>query len=85
MTIEPVPATLISDRIKALQAEARALAGEHAQALAQAMNYARDLAQQIEHGGEAYPAGVRDIARKFALDTEAHIDALQGLVGRLAR
>ena len=39
---------------------------------------------EIADGGEAYPAGVRDLARRFAEDTEARVQTLATIAGRSA-
>ena len=36
----------------------------------------------IAEGGEAYPAGVRDLARRFAEDAEARVQTLGALTSR---
>lgn len=71
---EGLPAILpesISDRVKRLQAEARGLAREHILALKAALEEVERLAAEVAAGGEAYPAGVRDIARRLTEDCEA--------------
>ena len=40
------------------------------------------MADEIANGGEAYPAGVRDLARRFAEDTEARVQTLATIAGR---
>lgn len=56
----------ISDHVKRLQAEARGLAREHILALKAALEEVERLATEVAAGGESYPAGVRDIARRLS-------------------
>jgi hypothetical protein len=70
--LRPVAASAtISDRVKRLQAEARALAREHVSELQARLADVGELAAQIAAGGEAYPAGVREIARRLVEETTA--------------
>jgi len=72
----------ISDRVKRLQAEARGLAREHILALKVALEEVERLAAEVAVGGEAYPAGVRDIARRLTEDCEAKIQTITMLSQR---
>lgn len=60
----------VAERVRGLQAQARELAKDHVNALALAMMDAAKMAADIAEGGDAYPAGVRDLARRFAEDAE---------------
>ena len=62
----PARAEQISARVKRLQEEARGLAREHVNALTAALLQVEQLFCEIATGGEAYPAGVRDLARRLA-------------------
>lgn len=75
--------TTVSQRVRALQAEARGLAAEHVQALIIVMAEAERLALEIADGGDAYPAGVRDIARRLAEDTGLKIGTIQAIGARV--
>ncbi|MDB5453154.1 MAG: hypothetical protein JWO33_1732 [Caulobacteraceae bacterium] len=75
------PAT-VAERVRRLQAEARQLAHDHVVALTTAMAHANRLAAEIAEGGEAYPAGVRDMARRFAEDSDARVQSIQAINGR---
>ena len=77
----PAPQT-VAQRVRQLQAEARQLAAEHAQAMAAEMAGLAALAEEIERGGEAYTAGVRGIARTVAQDLRRRLDDLQAIQGR---
>ena len=69
-----IPRESLSARIRALQEEARGLAREHIVALEAALVEVERLAVEIAAGGDAYPAGVRDIARRHGLPLDrAHV------------
>lgn len=72
----------ISQRVRRLQAEAKGLAHEHVLALRAALQTVEALSADIAIGGEAYPVGVRDIARRLAEDIGAKAQTLELLSGR---
>jgi hypothetical protein len=72
----------LSDRIKRLQNEARSLAREHIMALQSALVAVEGMAAEIAEGGEAYPPGVRDIARRLVEDCEARVQTLEAITKR---
>ena len=72
----------ISDRVKRLQAEARSLAREHVLALQAALREVERLADEVASGGEAYPAGVRELARRTAEECEAKTQTITMLSQR---
>lgn len=72
----------ISQRVRRLQAEARGLAHEHVLALRAALETVEALSADIARGGEAYPVGVRDIARRLADDIGAKAQTLEVLSTR---
>lgn len=72
----------LSARVKRLQAEARGLAHEHIAALVATLHEAEALAAEIAQGGEAYPAGVRDIARRLAEDVEMKVASIEAISSR---
>jgi hypothetical protein len=72
----------ISQRVRRLQAEAKGLAREHVLALRAALQTVEALSADIAHGGEAYPVGVRDIARRLADDIGAKAQTLELLSTR---
>jgi hypothetical protein len=72
----------ISQRVRRLQAEAKGLAQEHVLALRAALETVEALSADIAIGGEAYPVGVRDIARRLAEDVGAKAQTLELLAGR---
>lgn len=71
-----------SQKVRRLQAEARDLAREHVGALRAALAEVEMLAVEISGGGEAYPPGVRDIARRLAQELGPKAQTLAVLSGR---
>lgn len=72
----------VTDKIKRLQTEARALAREQINALEAKLEEAAALAAEIAVGGEAYPVGARELARKFAEDTPKTVQTLEAILHR---
>lgn len=76
------PPETIAERVRRLQAESKALAKDHAQALSEALVATHALAAEIHSGGDAYAAGVRAIARDVMADCESRGLILATLLGR---
>ncbi len=76
------PDDSITQRVRRLQAEARGLAHEHVLALLDAIETVEALSADIADGGEAYPPGVRDIARRLAEELSMKAMTLELLSGR---
>ena len=72
-----------ADRVKQLQAEARALAIEQVEALERILGEAAALADEISRGGDAYPVGAREIASRLAEDLPAKAETIKAIVSRL--
>lgn len=72
----------ISERIRRLQAEAKSLAREHIFALERALVEVERLSAEIAGGGDAYPVGVRDLARRMAEDCEMKVQTLEAIAAR---
>ncbi len=72
----------VADRIRLLQTQARALARDHIEALESALLQVERLSAEIADGGEAYPVGVREVARRLAEDCEASGNTLKAIAGR---
>jgi len=72
-----------ADRVKQLQAEARALAIEQVEALEKILGDAAALADEIAKGGDAYPVGAREIASRLAEDLPAKAETIKAIVSRL--
>ena len=79
-----VAAETVAQRVRRLQAEARGLAKDHTKALMAVIVEARMMAEEIAQGGEAYPAGVRDLARRFAEEAETRVQTLEAISERTA-
>lgn len=72
----------VAQRIRRLQAEAKSLARDHVLALCAAISEVERMAAEVAEGGDAYPAGVRDLARRFAEDAEARVQTLEAVIAR---
>lgn len=69
----------VGQRVRRLQASARALAADHVEAFAEAMADLETLAAEIATGGDAYSVGVRELARTLAEDLNARSDTLDAI------
>lgn len=81
-TVTPMRPETVAQRIKALQAEAKALTHDHITNMVAMMEIATIQAHEVADGGPVYPAGIRDLARRFAEDTEARILTITALLAR---
>ena len=72
----------LGERVRRLQAEAEQLAREHVGVFTASLTQARLIAEQIALGGEAYPPGVREIARRLAEESQTNVQALEAIVAR---
>ena len=72
----------VAERVRKLQAEAKKLAKDQIHALTAAITDAERVAVEIAEGGDAYPAGVRDLARRFAEDAGARVQTLEAITAR---
>ena len=72
----------VAERVRRLQAEAKQLAKDHIHAFTAAISDVERMAAEIAEGGDAYPAGVRDLARRFAEDAEARVQTLEAITAR---
>jgi len=75
-------AETVAQRVRRLQQEARQLAKDHIKALGAAMVEVETIAAEIAEGGDAYPPGVRDLARRFVEDVEARVQTLEAITAR---
>lgn len=71
------------ERVRRLQAEARMLAREQIVVLEQALMNAATIAEEIAAGGDAYPAGIRELASRIAEDLPNRSQTLQALLERI--
>jgi hypothetical protein len=81
-TFETGKPETVAQRVRRLQAEARTLAKDHVQALAAAIAGAEAIAAEIAEGGDAYPPGIRDLARRFAEDAGSRVQTLEAISAR---
>jgi hypothetical protein len=72
----------VAERVRRLQAEARQLAKDHVRALSDAIVGVEQIAAEIAEGGDAYPPGIRDLARRFVDDCEARVQTLEAISAR---
>ena len=72
----------VAERVRRLQFEAKQLAKDHIHSLTTAILGAEVIAAEIAEGGDAYPAGIRDLARRFVDDASARVQTLEALVAR---
>ena len=80
---KPAPATeTLAEQIRRLQAEAKSLAKSHVDALRLALIEVERLSEEIGAGGDVYPTGVRELARRFASETDTKVQALMAIVQR---
>lgn len=78
--VQQVPVTA-ADRAAALYAEARQAASDHAQELFNSMSETMRLADEVGRGSDAYPAGLRDLARRLAVNLKATGDTMASVTG----
>jgi hypothetical protein len=67
-------------RAQRLLAEAREAAEEQVFALETALNTVSELAAEVAAGGDAYPAGVRELARRLAEEIGGRIQTLDAIM-----
>jgi len=72
----------VAQRVQRLQAEAHMLALEEVQQFEACLRVAIVKATEIAKGGEAYPAGIRDVAERLAEDLDSRSQTLRALVER---
>lgn len=80
---ETVDVKTISSRIKSLQEQAKSLAKEHIRDFVTLIEELEAMATDISDGGDAYPAGIRDIARQMAERAEGDRKNIESLSARL--
>jgi hypothetical protein len=71
-----------ADRIRRLQAEARIVAREHIEMLAQALTEVSKLAAEVSEGGDPYPVGARELSRRLKEEAAKHAMSLNLIVDR---
>lgn len=71
-----------AQRVQALMAQAKGIARHHVLDMRAKVEAGVNVAREIENGGDAYPAGIREVARKVADDGESLIGTLDALLAR---
>lgn len=71
-----------ADRVRRLQAEARALALEEVEELEKLLVAAAAKALAVAEGGDAYPVGARELASRLAADLPAKAETIRAIVSR---
>jgi hypothetical protein len=71
-----------TERIRRLQANARALAREQVLALAATMEQLSEMAAEIAHGGDAYKVGVRELCERMAEEMGPRAATIRALTER---
>ena len=71
-----------ADRIRRLQAEARELAHAHLELLRGALGEVTRLSGEIADGGELYPVGARELAKRLVDESAKHAFTLGGIIER---
>ena len=73
-----------ADRAKRLLTEARAAAIEHIGSVSTALETLIEVSADVAEGGEAYPAGVRDLCRRMTEDLQARLNTLDSIMSKSA-
>jgi hypothetical protein len=71
-----------SEKLERLKAEARGLAHEHLETLNEALAEVAQLSREICEGGDLYPVGAQELARRLKEDAARHALALSGIIAR---
>ncbi len=71
-----------AERIRRMQANAKALAREQIAAMTEAMLDVARMADEISTGGDAYPVGVRELASRLKTDLENQSKSVEALMMR---
>ncbi len=77
------PTETAAQRIKRLQAEAQALAREEVAGFERRIAELAAVARQISEGGDAYPVGAREVARRLAEDLPRQGGVIEALLRKL--
>lgn len=73
----------VAQRVRRLQSEAKTAAADHIRQLNAAIVAVEELAAEIAEGGDAYPPGIRDLARRLVDDCEARTDTMDAIMARV--
>jgi hypothetical protein len=75
----------LTARIRRLQAEAKSMAREHIHMLEASITEVARLATEIADGGDAYPVGVREMARQMVAECESRSLGLEAIMHRTSQ
>jgi predicted N-formylglutamate amidohydrolase len=76
------PVESVAQKVRRLQIEAASLAREQVLTLEHALAEVTRLSMEIADGGEAYPVGARELARRLAEDADASAKTLEMILSR---
>ena len=71
-----------TERIRRMQANAKALAREQIEAMTEAMQEVARMADEVATGGDAYPVGIRELASRMKADLENQAKSIEVLLMR---
>lgn len=69
----------VGTRVKRLMAEARDAAREQVVELEAVLARAAALSAEVSRGGDAYPAGVRDVCERLAVEIESRAQQIAAI------
>ncbi len=71
-----------AERVRRMQANAKALAREQILAMTEAMLEVARMAEEVATGGDAYPVGVREISNRIKNELEVQAKSIEVLARR---
>ena len=71
-----------AERVRRMQANAKALAREQVQAMTEAMLEVARMAEEVATGGDAYPVGVRELSSRIRNELEVQARSIEVLLRR---
>jgi hypothetical protein len=71
-----------SERMQRLKAEARGLADEHLKTLNETLTDVARLAREVCEGGDLYPVGAQELARRLTEDAGRQALTLSAIIAR---
>lgn len=71
-----------ADRVRRLQANAKALAREEIESMQQAMAEVGRMAAEIASGGDAYPVGIREMSSRLIREMDCQVKSIEALLQR---
>lgn len=80
---QPARAETVAERVRRLQNEARALAFGQIETMQDQMRALAVLADEVAEGGDVYPVGAREIARRMSEELVAKAQTLQAIVSKV--